>query len=162
MNNQNILKDDEVLYRRIPADLKDVAYSTVNGKILPAAFNDRRLSPSLYRAKLISYNAVLVQSKVEDGIVELKTSCIHKIDDVLTKHKGEILCNHSVWAVAEPIAIDDPTVECAALSPAHAVVSVDPKFFGSKQKQINAFKLLRVSLARLANKNCLLIEPTMP
>ena len=162
MNNHNILKDDEIVYRRIPVDLKDVAYSIVNGeiKILPAAFNDRRLSPSLYRAKLINYDATLVQLKVEDGIIELKTSCIHKIDNVTTKHGGKIMCNHSVRVVAEPIPIDDPTVVCAALSPAHAIASVDPKFFGKKQKQKNAFQLLRISLANLSNKNCLLIEPT--
>ena len=51
MKNQDIVRDDEGLYRRIPAELEGIAYSVVNGqfKILPAAFMDRALTPSVYR-----------------------------------------------------------------------------------------------------------------
>ena len=42
---------------------------------------------------------------------------------------------------------------------AHAQVIVNPKFFGSNNKQKKAFKLLRISLARLATERGWTIPP---
>ena len=158
MNNQDIVPDDEELYRRIPVELKGIAYSIEDGKfvIRPAAFRDRSLAVSVDRAKLNNFDPSLTQLKEENGIVKMKTGDVCKIEGVVTKDKGNVIFHHAVKVVAKPI--DDPI----SSNPAHAEIIVKPKYFGSNTKKKNAFELLTIALARLANENGWLIEPTPP
>ena len=158
MNNQDIVPDDEELYRRVPAELEGIAYSAVNGqfKILPAAFRDRSLAVSVDRAKLNNFDPSITQLKEENGIVKMKTGDVCKIEGVVTKDRGDVISHHAVKVVAKPI--DDPI----SPNPAHAEIIVRPKYFGSNTKKGNAFKLLTIALARLVNENGWLIEPTPP
>lgn len=160
MNNQDIVRDDEGLYRRVPAELEGIAYSVVNGqfKILPAAFMDRTLTPSVYRAELINHNANLPQEKVENGVIEMTAIQIRQIGNVVTKHEGQVIKEHSVDVIADPIV----TTQSTLLDSAHAIIVVDPKYFGSKNKQRNTFDLLKIALSTLANENGWIIEPTPP
>lgn len=158
MNNQDIVPDDEELYRRVPAELEGIAYSVEDGKFIirPAAFRDRSLAVSVDRAKLNNFDPSLTQLKRENGIIQMKTGEVCKIEGVVTKDKGEVICHHVVKVVAKPI--DDPI----SPNPAHAEIIVIPDYLGSKTKKKNAFEMLRIALARLANKNGWLIEPTSP
>ena len=166
MNNEDIVPDDEDLYRRVPAKLKDIAYSVVGRQFIihPAAFRDRYLTPSVYRAKLVNDDPTLVQSQEEDGVIKIKTVDISEIKGVATKHEGEIVRDHSVYVVADPI--DDITTNLTAelirLNSAHALIKVKPKYFGTNSKKRNAFDLLKIKLAILANENGWIIEPTPP
>ena len=160
MDNQDIVRDDEGLYRRVPAELKGIAYSVVNGqfKILPAAFRDRALTPSVYRVELINHDANLPQEKVEDGVVEITTIQIRQIGSVVTKDEGQVIKEHSVDVIADPVV----TTNSILLDSAHALIVVNPKYFGSKNKQRNTFDLLKIALSTLANENGWIIEPTPP
>lgn len=160
MNNQDIVRDDEGLYRRVPAELEGIAYSVVNGqfKILPGAFWDRKLTPSVYRAELINHDATLPQAKAENGVVEITTLHIRQIGDVVTKHEGQVIGEHSVDVIANPV----PATNSILLDSSHALIVVNPEYFGSKNKQRNAFDLLTIALSILANENGWIIEPTPP
>lgn len=160
MNNQDNVRDDESVYRRIPAELEGIAYSVMNGqfRILPSAFWDRYLTPSVYRAELINHNTQLPQDKVENGIVEIITIQIRQIGNVVTKHEGKVIEEHTVDVIADPIVDINSTL----LDSAHAIIVVNPNYFGSKSKQKNAFDLLTIALSTLANENGWTIEPTPP
>ena len=143
MNNQDIVRDDEGLYRRVPTELEGIAYSVVNGqfKILPAAFWDRALTPSVYRAEIINHDAKLPQEKVENGVVEITAGQIRQIGSVVTKHEGQVIREHSVDVIADPIVVTNSTL----LGSAHALIVVDPKYFGSKSKQRKCIRFINNS-----------------
>lgn len=102
MNNQDIVRDDEGLYRRVPAELEGIAGQF---KILPAAFWDRALTPSVYRAELINHDAKLPQEKVENGVFEITAGQIRQIGSVVTKHEGQVIREHSADVIADPIVV---------------------------------------------------------
>ena len=160
MDNQDIVRDDEGLYRRVPAELKGIAYSVVSGqfKILPAAFRDKYSTPSVYRVELINHDATLPQGKVADGVVEIITIHIRQIGSVVTKHEGKVIRKHSVDVIADPIVGTNSIL----LNSAHALIVINPNNFESKNKKRNAFDLLKIALSNLANENGWIIEPTPP
>ena len=113
------------------------------------AFRDLNKKPSVDRAELKGFNPSLSKLNHTDGIVSLMTRDIRAIGTVKTKIKDADAVVHAVDVLY------DPTPE----NPAHSQIIVNPEFFGSKNKQKNAFKLLRRSLAKLATKNGWTLEP---
>lgn len=152
MDNSDHVQDDEELYRSVRGKLEDKEYSSQKGKLIiePAAFQDRYKQPSVDRAKLIDYNPALSQKSETDGIVGIRAGEVRAIGTVKTRISNENVDDHAVEVVP------NPTGE----NPAHAKIIVKPEFWGSNNKQKNAFKLLRIALAKLATKNGWIIEPT--
>lgn len=145
MNVKELVQDDEELYRSVRGNLKYKEYSIQNGKlrIESAAFMDRYRKPSVDRAKLKNFEPHLSQQSPTDGVVSLKTIDVRAAVD-----------GHAVDVIADP----------TSQNPAHAkILIVDLELLESKSKQKKAFKLLRIALAILANKNgCIKIEPKQP
>ena len=152
MNHSKHVQDDEELYRSVRGKLEDKEYSIQKGKLIiePAAFQDRYKQPSVDRAKLIDYNPALSQKSKTDGIVSIRVGEVRAIGTVKTRIGNGDVDDHAVDV------IPDPTCE----NPAHAKITVKPEFWGSKSKQKNAFKLLRIALAKLATKNGWTLEPS--
>ena len=151
MNHSKHVQDDEKLYRSVRGKLEDKEYSIQKGKLIiePAAFQDRYKQPSVDRAKLIGENPTLSQKSKTDGIVSIRAGEVRAIGTIKTRIGNDDVDDHAVDV------IPDPTRE----NPAHAKITVKPEFWGSKSKQKNAFKLLRIALAKLATKNGWIIEP---
>ena len=152
MDNSEHVQDDEELYRSVRGKLEDKEYSIRKGKLIieAAAFQDRYKQPSVDRAKLIDYDPALSQKSETDGIISIRASEIRAIGTVKTRISNGNVDDHAVDVVP------DPTCE----NPAHAKIIVKPEFWGSNSKQRNAFKLLRIALAKLATKNGWIIEPS--
>lgn len=150
MNDKEFVQDDEELYRSVRGDLKFKEYSVQDGKlrIESAAFMDRCRKPSVDRAKLQNFDPDVTNKRlpvppkgVTNGVVSLTTGEVRTaIGDV-----------HAVDVVPEP----------TPQNPAHAIIAiVNLEHLESESKQKNAFRLLRIALATLANKNgCIKIEP---
>ena len=100
------------------------------------------------RAKLRAFNPSLSKLNQTDGIVTLKTGAVRAIGDVTTRIDDRIVM-HRVDVEYDPLAQNDP----------HSQIVVFPEYFGSNTKQENAFKLLRIALARLATKSGWTLKP---
>ena len=154
------ISDDEALYRSVRGTIEHSEYEYSSGSLIITrhAFKDAQKCPSVDRANILKHTPAKAKKSKTDGVVTILTSDVRKIGDVHTQIDADESIFHSVDVVADPIK-DDPTLPD---NPAHALVTVTPYFFGSKNKQKNAFKLLRISLARLATKNGWTITPTKP
>ena len=144
-------RDGEELYRSVRGKLNEEYSYDDTGKLRfsSQAFRDISKKPSVDRAELKGFNPALSKLSETDGIVSLMTRDIRAIGTVQTKIQDADVVVHAVDVLY------DPTPE----NPAHSQVIVNPAFFGSKNKQKNAFKLLRRSLAKLATKNGWTLEP---
>jgi hypothetical protein len=156
-NVESCLTDDEILYRSVRGgeDHDEYEYDDFGNLIIkPEAFKDRNKEPSVDRAKLRNYNPALSKLSSTDGIVELLTGDVREIGNVeSTKDDKKKL--HSVDVIYKPVtAIEDIPENLA-----HSEVTVSPQFFGNDKKQKKAFKLLRISLARLATQKGWLVAP---
>ena len=151
MDNKETISDEEQLYRSMRGELSEGEYTydaTGRLKIRSEAFRDRDKKPSVDRAKLRGFDPSLSRLNETDGIVTLTTSDIRAIGEVTTR-------------------IDDNTgkhrvdIEYSPLTQnaAHSQIVVCPEYLGSKTKQENAFKLLKVALSRLATKSGWTLEP---
>ena len=151
MDKNDSVQDNEVLYRSVRGNLEAQEYSIDSGTliILPAAFRDRNRKPSVDRGKLKEFNPSLSKLSETDGIVSIIACEVRAIGKVTTKYQKDDVVVHAVDV------IPDPTPE----NPAHAQIIVYPEFFGSKNKQRNAFKLLQIALATLATKKGWTLEP---
>jgi hypothetical protein len=154
MDRNDIISDQEELYRSVRSDeiYKEFYYNDVGQLIITEeAFRDRNKEPSVDRAKLRGFNPILSKLSETDGIVSLIANDVRSIGDVKTNNdNGESF--HSVDVVYDPI--NEPIENLA-----HSQITVEPKFFGSDNKQKKAFKLLRIALARLATKKGWTVEP---
>ncbi len=151
MNKNEVLQDDEVLYRSVRGELNnEYSYDDTNKLIISSqAFGDRNKKPSVDRAKLRAYDPSLSKLSDTDGIISLMTGEVRAIGKVKTKNQNVDVIVHAVDVVYAP------TPE----NPAHSQITVNPEFFGSRNKQRNAFKLLQLALAELATKNGWTLEP---
>jgi hypothetical protein len=149
---EDTVSDYEQLFRSVRGNPDDDEYDYQSGRLIvtPAAFKDRQKNPSVDRAELLGNNPSLAKKNPTDGIVMLLTQKVREIGEVYTKVKEDEQLCHGVDV------IPDPTDE----NKAHALVTVNPDFFGSNNKQTKAFRLLRIALARIATENGWTIEPT--
>ncbi|MBS0298386.1 MAG: hypothetical protein JSR32_00395 [Proteobacteria bacterium] len=149
MDEDNFISNEEWLYRSV-RNQETECYFNDDGQLIikPDAFRDRNKEPSVDRAKLRNFNPSLSKLSETDGVVSLNTYCVRSIGEVKTnKDDGDL--THSVDVIYEP------TPENLA----HSKITVEPNFFGSEKKQKNAFKLLRISLARLATQKGWILKP---
>lgn len=154
MNELESVADKEELYRSVRANLDfDEYYHDDDGNLIITrkAFKDRNKEPSVDRAILINSDPKNSKKSDDDGIVTIVACDVRKIGDIITKKDDHETIQHTVDITPDPT--DD--------NEAHALITVDPKFFGSDKKQKKAFKLLRIALARLATKNGWTIEPDL-
>lgn len=133
----DIVHDNECLYRRVSANSD--WYHRDNGKYIiePAAFQDRGRQPSVDRASLLG-NPNSAKRDSTDGVICIKAGDVRALG---VAPGGPV--RHSVDVIYAP----------SPNNKAHALITVKPDFFGDKNAKKNAFKLLRIALARLANKN---------
>ena len=153
MDKNDSVQNNEELYRSVRGKLEAKEYSFDRERliILPAAFRDRYKKPSVDRAKLRKFTPSLSKLNETDGIVSIMASDVRSIGKVKTKVQNDDIIAHAVDI------IPDPTPE----NPAHSQIVVNPEFFGSKNKQRNAFKLLQIALATLTTKNGWTLEPSI-
>ena len=150
------VSDEEDLYRRVRASLSEdedeYYYNEHDDRpiITRNAFRDRDKEPSVDRAKLKSFNPHLSKINESDGIVTLVTRDVRGIGDVVTITEDETKVEHAVDVQPDPEEDNE----------ANALIGVLPEFLGSKSKQKNVFKLLRISLARLATENGWTVPPS--
>ena len=151
MHDKERISDDELLYRYVRGDLaKGELYSEERGKleIRPAAFRDPNQQPSVDRAVLRRFDPSLTKSRPTDGVVTLMTGEVRAIGEVKSENQPDDFL-HAVDVEYDPLPQNS----------SHSQIIVNPAFFGEKRKQRNAFKLLRVALARLATINGWTLRP---
>lgn len=151
MDKNDFVRNDEMLYRSVRGKLNEEYSYDDTGKLRfsSQAFRDISKKPSIDRAELKGFNPALSKLSHTDGIVSLITRDIRAIGTVETKSQDADAVIHAVDVAY------DPTPE----NPAHSQIIVNPEFFGSKNKQKNAFKLLRRALTKLATKSGWTLEP---
>ena len=142
-----LVQNDEILYRSIRGK-EGKEYTTINGKpdFNYEAFKATNRKPSVDRAILRDHPSLSLLSDT-DGIVSLIASQVRAIKSVERPEGGE-----AVYAVDVIFA---PTVE----NPAHAEIILIPEYFGSRNKQRLAYRLLRIALALLANESGWTLPP---
>lgn len=153
MNKNDLIQDDEVLYRSVRGKYgEEYSYDNIGKlKISSEAFRDRERKPSVDRAELKESNPSLSKRNDTDGIISLITADVRAIGTVKTKIQNTDTTVHAVDVIYDPIPEN----------PAHSQIVVNPEFFGSKNKQRNVFKLLQLALAELAEKNGWTLEPNI-
>ena len=146
---KDYVSDEEELYRNVRKELDNEEYyfdeNTGKLEIRGKAFLDPDKQPSVDRAKLRNFDPKESRIGKGDGIVSLFAKDVRQIGDV--KGDGNII--HAVDI--KPDRTED--------NEAHALITVQPEFFGSNNKQNKTFKLLRIALARLATENGWTLEP---
>lgn len=154
MDEDNLISDEEELYRSVRSQTEFTEYFYDDFgqlKITEDAFRDRNKEPSVDRAKLRDFNPALSKLSETDGIVSLIKKDVRSIGEVETR--GEVNnISHAVDVIYVPIFAKPENL-------AHSQITVEPKFFGSENKQKKAFKLLRIALARLATQSGWKLEP---
>ncbi len=152
---QDHVSDEEELYRNVRGNLEYEEYShdsTGRLTFLPKAFQDKEKEPSVDRAKLRNFDPEQSRMSEENGIVTLITEEVRQIGDVKTNNDRGKPVKHVVDISPDPIRGNK----------AHALIVVDPDFFGTESKKNKAFKLLRKALARLATQRGWTLEPRSP
>lgn len=149
MNNNNTVRDNEELYRSVRGKLKDKEYTIQKGKLIirPRAFRDTNREPSVDRAELRDSPSDSLLSET-DGIVSLIAHEVCDIGTVITESEGEKV-RHAVNVVYDR----KPN------NPAHAKITVNPEFFGTRSKQDRVFDLLKIALALRATKRGWRLQP---
>ncbi|WP_411726201.1 hypothetical protein [Methyloglobulus sp.] len=155
MDEDNFISDEEELYRSVrklsEIDSEYIYDDTGHLIFTKDAFRDQKKEPSVDRAKLRNFNPSLSKLSETDGIVSLITKEVRSIGKIETKGDVKNL-SHAVDVIYNPIHDEHENL-------AHSLITVEPKFFGSENKQKKAFKLLRIALARLATQRGWKLEP---
>lgn len=151
MANNDLVRDDEILYRSVRGKYGEEYSYDDTGKlqISSQAFRDRERKPSVDRASLREFNPTLSKQSETDGIVSLMTADVRAIGSVKTRLVDEDTVVHAVDVIYDPVPEN----------PAHSKIVVNPEFFGSNNKRRNVFKLLQLALAELAERNGWTLEP---
>lgn len=149
---RDYVSDEEQLYRNVRSEGADeFYYDETTGKLVieSKAFLDPQKEPSVDRAKLRNFDPEQSRMSEENGIVTLITAEVRQIGDVKTNDINGRTVNHAVDVKANPIRDNK----------AHALIVVEPDFFGTESKKNRVFKLLRKALARLATQRGWTLEP---
>lgn len=140
-----IVGDEELLYRRVPSDPNLYSYSDGKVRISSSAFNDPEMQPSVYRAAVLGGDPRLVQTDPTQGVVSLVTAEVRQISTVIQRdrHQKEIYV-HRIDVLADP----------EEGYPAHAIVVAIPNY-ASK----SVFDKTKEALARIATEHGWIISP---
>lgn len=150
MMTEDYVSDKEELYRSVRKDINADEYRYDDGELVitSQAFRDSQREPSVDRAKLRDFDPNKSRIDKGDGVVSLIAKDVRQIGDVKSKTENDET-KHAVDIKPDPVSNNE----------AHALITVQPEFFGSQSKQKKSFKLLRIALARLATENGWTIEP---
>lgn len=152
MMTEDYVSDEEELYRSVRKDInaEEYRYDDTTGELVitSQAFRDERREPSVDRAKFRDFDPNKSRIGEGDGIVSLFAMNVRQIGDVKSKTEDNEI-KHAVDILPDPINNNE----------AHALITVQPEFFGSENKRKKSFKLLRKALARLATENGWTLEP---
>jgi len=148
--DNSLVSDEEELYRSVRNKVDEEFYYNEDKQLIITrdAFKDRAKQPSVDRAKLKDFAPSNSKLSISDGIITLITKEVRSIGDVFTKEENTDNIQHSVDVIYSP---NDNI--------AHSHVTVQPSYYGNDKKQKRAFKLLRISLARLATQKGWTLEP---
>jgi len=152
MSQEDTVTDDEKLYRRIPNNPK--LYTVENGitRFSSQAFNDRKMEPSVDRAKLCNNDPTHTQHDSSDGVISLIAGDIRAIGTVEQyDKKGHLEYTHTIDVIPVPIKNQPPLPD----NPAHASIIAEPEYRNEK-----TFRRLKQALARLATRRGWEIEPS--
>ncbi|MDN7907671.1 hypothetical protein QZM18_26655 [Burkholderia diffusa] len=143
--------DDEPLYRRVPNLSTMFKVENNRLRLSSSVFNDSQSPtgekrPSVDRAKLRNFDPEQSKTAPTQGIVGLVTGDVRLIRDVKkTDTSGNTEYVHDVDVVPAPLPDNN----------SHALVTVTPQFEARRP-----FDRLKESLARLAEKQGWLVEPS--
>lgn len=149
MNENQLIDDNEILYRNVRSDPKYDEYIYEQGelKILANAFLSRRgRKPSVDRAKVVENNPHKTRMK-NSGVVSFVAGEVRQIDSVVTTVENESVY-HDVDVVFTP----------SSCRPAHSEIVTRPDFFCNRERM--AYRRLRVALADIATKRGWIIPPS--
>lgn len=136
------VRDDEILYRRVPYDLQCFEQHDGVLRVTRHAFRDPNNQPSVDRSHLCNYDPAWTQgTDTRNGVVSLVTGEVRSIDN-LEVAKSSVY--YRVDVVSDPLPLNE----------AHAEIRTDPSI--SSQ---NVFRRLRSSLEILANRRGWMILP---
>ena len=145
MAENDCVENDEELYRNVRKNWKPPHYTWKDGRLVIEyhAFWDSSPSkfPSVDRAKLLNFNPHRALKNETNGIVSIRAGDVRGLTDVVTKTDDRTTV-HDVDVV--PALEED--------NHAHAQITVDPDYLGSKRDRDKTFKRLQRALARLANE----------
>lgn len=138
--------DDEIVFRRVPAQGCIRNSLTGEPEVHSSAFMDRKNHPSVDRARLCNDDPTWTQAGNDDfGVAELLTADIRTIDSVQELDaKRTPIQDYRIDVVAEPLPDNI----------AHAEIRADPEIIKRKP-----FDRLRAALAVLANQRQWRIKP---
>lgn len=139
------VRDDELLFRRIPD--QPAFYEMRAGKLRLSrnAFSDAHNEPSVERAAYLEHAPLAAITKSNQGIVCLRAGEVRDITERITAGRGNgIMREHRLDVVAAP----------SNRSAAHAVIAAQPPIASA-----SSFAKVAASLARLADKRGWLITP---
>lgn len=142
----DIVGNDEIMFRRVDADGWKRNSLTGEAEVHSSAFMDRKLHPSVDRARLCNDDPTWTQAGNDDfGVAELLTADIRTIDSVRELDaKQRPIQGYRIDVVADPLPDNI----------AHAEIRADPEI--TKRKP---FDRLRAALAVLANRRGWRIKP---
>lgn len=135
-NNSDAVKNDEVLYRRVPNESLYYVRDPVSGINRPnsAAFSDRRFRPSVDRATLRGFAPQKTQITDADGVASITALQVRQLQ---FSHGAPVTTEYV--ADVEPVPVAD--------NPAHAEIFARPTIYTETK---NAFRKLAERLAREA------------
>lgn len=150
--SDNPISDDEVLYRRVPSNIKGLLKIQPDGtvKVSSQAFQEPNRRPSVDRAKIRENDPWKTLGSYTGGVISIITFDVRSID-ILVQYDKNQNPTGPIKVDVKPDPIFDDPIEPD--NPAHAEIYTDP--ICSK----NAFQRLCERLALLANNRPWEIEP---
>lgn len=130
--------DDEMLYRAVRNNSQNVVVDAAGAvRLSSQAFSDRRMRPSVDRARLRNHESALTRFDVTDGVVRLIAAQVRGLSVSVNDANGNPIPDQVHVADVEPVPLPE--------NPAHAEIFGRPEFDNKA-----AFRRLCDLLARLA------------
>lgn len=132
MPDEDLVLDNEVLYRRVPDQKGNYVPENGSYRVSSAAFGDRSMQPSVDRATLRENDPKKCRWHLTDFVASLVA---HEVRNISTIPK-------TIDVVPDPIENHPKFPD----NPAHALITADPEFLPNEK---TTFRKLRQALARL-------------
>ena len=155
MTNNNPVRDNELLYRRIKDNEDHIVRHSIDKQgeleINPNCFFDRCFKPSVYRAELMNFNARLCRISITDGVVGFTAGNVRSIE----------IKGYKVKVCADPIDTADckPNSDKYVLNKAHAIIRLTCIDDDTPLTEKRAFYILIQALSAKAKPNDWIQKP---
>ncbi len=146
------VEDEEVLYRSVSVGCFVMSDGVL--RLTSTAFNDPTRRPSVDRAKLCGANPASTRKRLTDGVVSLAALSVREIANVVQndKHGQPVLPYYQVDVIPDPVKDHAELPD----NPAHGLIVACPDIDNDR-----VFKRLKESLARIAETDGWLLEPSL-